>query len=63
MSIACKDMGVDCPYVVKGETMAELVKGAKEHAMKDHKAYWDETMSKMSDSEIEEGMKQYVKKE
>lgn len=56
-------MGIDCPWVGKAETEDELVKMSKEHAMKDHKAYWDETMSKMSDEEVKESMKPYIKEE
>lgn len=62
-TIACKDMGIDCPWVGKAETEDELVKMSKEHAMADHKAYWDETMSKMSDDEAKETMKPYIKEE
>ena len=50
--LSCKDMGVDCPWVGKAETAEEVVKMSKEHAMKDHKAWWDETGSKMSDKEF-----------
>jgi predicted small metal-binding protein len=62
-TIACKDMGIDCPWVGKAETMEELVKKVKEHAMQDHKEYWDSTMSKMSDGEIKEMAEKYVKDE
>jgi predicted small metal-binding protein len=62
-TISCKDMGIDCPWVGKGKDMDELVMKAKEHAMQDHKEYWDETMSKMSDDEMKEMMKPHVKDE
>lgn len=48
---SCKDMGVDCPWVGKAETVDELAMKAKEHAMMDHKEWWDETGSKMSEEE------------
>lgn len=62
-TLACKDMGMDCPWVGKAETADELVKMAKEHAMADHKEYWDNTMSKMSDEDIKATMEPMMKDE
>jgi predicted small metal-binding protein len=62
-TLACKDMGVDCDWVGKAETTEELMQMAKEHAMKDHKEYWDETMSKMSEEEMREMTEKYIKEE
>jgi predicted small metal-binding protein len=45
-------MGVDCPWVGKAETEEEVIQMSKEHAMKDHKEWWDMTGSKMSDMEM-----------
>ena len=50
--LSCKDMGVDCPWVGKAETEEEVIQMSKEHAMKDHKEWWDMTGSKMSDMEM-----------
>lgn len=61
MTVACKDMGIDCPWVGHGNSIDELVAESKEHARKYHKAYWDETMSKMSDEELKKETKPYVK--
>jgi predicted small metal-binding protein len=61
--LACKDMGVDCPWVGKAETTEELLMMAKEHAMKDHKEYWDNTMSKMSDEEMRAMAEKFIKEE
>jgi predicted small metal-binding protein len=36
LTLLCRDTGLDCDYIIEGETTQEiLVKGA-EHAMKDH---------------------------
>lgn len=34
--IRCKDVGVDCDFVVTGETEEEIMKKAAEHAKKAH---------------------------
>ncbi len=60
-TLACKDMGMDCPWVGHAETVDELVVQSKTHAQESHKEYWDETMSKMNDEEIKKNMEQYVK--
>jgi predicted small metal-binding protein len=62
-TLACKDMGMDCPWVGKAETKEELMKMAKEHAMEAHKEYWDSTMSKMSDEEMMKMMEPMMKEE
>jgi predicted small metal-binding protein len=33
---ACKDMGLDCPFVVKGETMDEVSYSALAHVREKH---------------------------
>jgi predicted small metal-binding protein len=35
-TLACKDMGTDCPYVAKGETKEEALKDSMGHAVKEH---------------------------
>jgi predicted small metal-binding protein len=62
-TIACKDMGVECPWVGKAETNEELIQMVKEHAKEAHKEYWDSTMSKMSDEEMKEMVENYAKEE
>jgi predicted small metal-binding protein len=34
--LRCRDLGMDCPKVIRAETEEELLKLAKEHAEKDH---------------------------
>lgn len=59
--LACKDMGVDCPWVGKGETDDEVMMKAKEHAMMDHKEWWDETGSKMPEEEMRKMLMNTIK--
>ena len=33
---SCKDMGLNCPFVVKGETLEEVTKKALEHVQENH---------------------------
>jgi len=33
---ACKDMGLSCPFIVKGETVEEVVQKALEHVREKH---------------------------
>jgi predicted small metal-binding protein len=35
-TLACKDVGVDCDYQVRGKTVNEVLKKAAAHAKKDH---------------------------
>jgi predicted small metal-binding protein len=36
LSLACRDVGVDCDYVAKGETEEELWADGTEHVIRDH---------------------------
>jgi predicted small metal-binding protein len=36
LTVSCREVGVDCDYVAKGETEEEIMKNAGEHAVKDH---------------------------
>ena len=36
LTVSCREVGMDCDYVCKGETEEEIMKTAEEHAMKDH---------------------------
>ncbi len=35
---SCKDMGLNCPFVVKGETLEEVTQKALEHVREKHAA-------------------------
>jgi predicted small metal-binding protein len=36
LAVSCREVGMDCDYVCKGETEEEIMKNAEEHAMRDH---------------------------
>ena len=57
--LACKDTGVDCPFVAKGETMDEMMKDAVKHVKKEH-GYTDE---QINDPKMQKLIKAAVKKE
>lgn len=40
-TLACRDAGVDCPYVARGETIEEVLEDGKKHAKEVH-GYTDE---------------------
>lgn len=33
---ACKDMGINCPFIVKGETIEEVTQKALDHVREKH---------------------------
>ena len=33
---SCREVGMDCDYVCKGETEEEIMKNAEQHAVQDH---------------------------
>lgn len=35
-AVACRDMGADCDFVVRGETEEEILRKATEHGRKEH---------------------------
>ncbi len=43
-TLACRDAGVDCPYVSKGETEEELLQDAGKHVKEVH-GYTDEQLN------------------
>ena len=42
--LSCRDLGADCPYVARGETIDEVVQGAMKHAKEVH-GYTDEQLN------------------
>lgn len=48
---ACKDMGLNCPFVVKGETLDEVTRKALEHVREKHA---DDFNNIQSPAEIEQ---------
>ena len=43
-TLACKDAGVDCPYVARGETIEEVLEDGKKHVKEAH-SYTDEQVN------------------
>lgn len=58
--VSCRDMGVSCDFVAKGETIDEIVKQVKDHAMDKHPEKWEE-MKNMSDEEMKKMIESKVK--
>jgi len=59
MTLACRDLGTDCPYVARGETEEELMAGMVKHAKEVH-SYTDE---QLKDPELMKNVKAAIKKE
>jgi len=57
--LACKDVGVKCPFVAQGKTMDELMKNAVKHGKEVH-GYTDE---QIKDPKMQKAIKTAVKKE
>jgi predicted small metal-binding protein len=57
--LACKDMGVMCPFVAEGETMEEMMELAVKHAKEEH-GYTDE---QLNDPETQKAIKAAIKEE
>ena len=36
LTVPCREVGMDCDYICKGETEEEIMKNAEEHGIKDH---------------------------
>jgi predicted small metal-binding protein len=36
LNVSCREVGMDCDYVCKGQTEEEIMKNAGEHAVRDH---------------------------
>ena len=43
-TLACRDLGADCPYVARGETIDKVVQDAMKHAKEVH-SYTDEQLN------------------
>lgn len=54
--LSCRDLGMDCDYVIKGENDEEVIKGAMEHATEVH----PEMLATITTSEQMEQMQSLV---
>ena len=59
LKMACKDLGVDCPYIAQGETEEQLMTDVAAHAKTVH-GYTDE---KLNDPKTKAAVKAAIKKE
>ncbi|KAF5418962.1 MAG: DUF1059 domain-containing protein [Methanosarcinales archaeon] len=57
--LACKDMGIECPFVAQGKTMDELMGNAAKHGKEVH-GYTDE---QLKDPKMQKEIKAAVKEE
>ena len=58
-TLACRDLGVDCQYVARGETEEELMANIGKHAKEVH-SYTDE---QLKDPELMKKVKAAIKEE
>lgn len=59
LKLACMDLGLDCSYVARGETMEELMADGAKHGKEVH-GYTDE---QLNDPEMMKQIKEAVKQE
>jgi len=59
LKLACRDLGVDCSYVARGETKEQLTADVAKHAKEVH-GYTDE---QLKDPKMMEAVKAAVKRE
>ena len=58
LTVSCRDVGMDCDYVCKGETEQEIMKNAEKHAVEDHHYKLEEIMT----PELQEKIKSHIKR-
>ena len=58
LTVSCREVGVDCDYVAKGETEEEIMKNAEEHAVKDHGYKQEDIMT----PEMKEKIRQHIRR-
>lgn len=54
---SCKDMGLNCPFVVKGATVEEVTKQALEHVREKHTADFNIIESPEQIAQMEQALK------
>jgi predicted small metal-binding protein len=58
LTVSCRDVGMDCDYVRKGETEQEIMKNAEKHAVEDHHYKLEEIMT----PELQEKIKSRIER-
>jgi predicted small metal-binding protein len=59
LTVSCRDVGMDCDYVCKGETEEEIMKNAEQHAVQDHHYKAEDIMT----PELQQKIKSHIKRE
>lgn len=62
LKIACRDLGIDCSYVARGETMAQLTEDVAKHLREVHN-YTNEQLQALHTPEMMEKVKAKAKQE
>ena len=62
-TVSCKDMGVTCEFVAKGDTAEAAVATLSAHAVGSHKEAVDEMAKTMTPDQMKEAMMAKVKDE
>ena len=58
LTVSCREVGMDCDYVCKGETEEEIMKNAEQHAVQDHHYKPEEIMT----PELQQKIKSHIKR-
>jgi predicted small metal-binding protein len=58
LTVSCREVGMDCDYVCKGETEEEIMKTAEEHAIRDHGYKPEDLMT----PELREKIRSHIKR-
>lgn len=58
LTVSCREVGMDCDYVCKGETEEDIMKNAEGHAMKDHGYKPEDLMT----PELREKIRSHIKR-
>lgn len=54
-TLSCRDMGSNCPFIAKGETVDEVIRKMADHHKTEHPMEWLE-MKNMSPEDIKKTM-------
>jgi predicted small metal-binding protein len=58
LTVSCREVGMDCDYVCKGETEEEIMKNAEQHAVQDHHFKAEDILT----PEMQQKIKSHIKR-
>jgi len=58
LTVSCREVGMNCDYVCKGEMEAEIMENAKKHAVQDHHFKAEEILT----TEMQDKIKSHIKR-